>query len=295
MLEQQDPERIEDPERFLAAVEERLATAFEGPPNGTEHTAGASVLEEAARHLCLADGAKRTRPRLVQLFARAVEAPADVAVDIAVSAELIHAASLLHDDVIDEGSQRRGQPTANRVWGNLAAVLAGDLILSRAIQRLLRWPRPVSEGALAVVVEMSCAAITEAERRYQAPVAARTWRRDRRREDRRPPRLVWPGRRSRRRRRRRRPPVRRMRPAPRHRLPARRRHLGLRGAQGKGPAPGSEERESVVRARAGLRARARARAGPGCLLGAGRARGRVPDARPADSSGEARSKPHAAP
>jgi heptaprenyl diphosphate synthase len=178
MLERHDPERLHDSDRFLAEVEERLATAFEGTANGSgvEPPAGANVLEEAARHLCLADGAKRTRPRLVQLFAKAVEAPPDVAVDVAVSAELIHAASLLHDDVIDEGSQRRGQPTANRVWGNLAAVLAGDLILSRAIQRLLRWPRPVSEGALAVVVEMSCAAITEAERRYQAPIAARTWR-----------------------------------------------------------------------------------------------------------------------
>jgi geranylgeranyl pyrophosphate synthase len=180
MLERHDPERLHDPDRFLAEVEKRLATAFEGPTNGAsngvDHPAGASVLEEAARHLCLADGAKRTRPRLVQLFAKAVSAPPDVAVDVAVSAELIHAASLLHDDVIDEGSQRRGQPTANRVWGNLAAVLAGDLILSRAIQRLLRWPRPVSEGALAVVVEMSCAAITEAERRYQAPIAAKTWR-----------------------------------------------------------------------------------------------------------------------
>jgi heptaprenyl diphosphate synthase len=176
MLELHDPERFADPERFLAEVERRLATAFEGPANGAEHAPGASVLEEAARHLCLADGAKRTRPRLVQLFGRAVEAPLDVTVDVAVSAELIHAASLLHDDVVDEGSQRRGQPTANRVWGNLAAVLAGDLILSRAIQRLLRWPTPVSEGALAVVVEMSCAAITEAERRYQAPVSARTWR-----------------------------------------------------------------------------------------------------------------------
>jgi geranylgeranyl pyrophosphate synthase len=180
MLERHDPERLHDPDRFLAEVEKRLATAFEGPTNGAsnglDHPAGASVLEEAARHLCLADGAKRTRPRLVHLFAKAVSAPVDVAIDVAVSAELIHAASLLHDDVIDEGSQRRGQPTANRVWGNLAAVLAGDLILSRAIQRLLRWPRPVSEGALGVVVEMSCAAITEAERRYQAPIAAKTWR-----------------------------------------------------------------------------------------------------------------------
>ena len=117
-----------------------------------DKTATSQRLEEAARHLCLADGAKRTRPRLVQLFAKAVDAPADVAIDVAVSAELIHAASLLHDDVIDEGSQRRGQPTANRVWGNLPAVLAGDLILSRAIQRLLRWPSPVSKRSVSIGV-----------------------------------------------------------------------------------------------------------------------------------------------
>jgi geranylgeranyl pyrophosphate synthase len=161
---------LHDPDRFLTEIERRLDQAF---------TVGAasSVLEEAARHVCLAEGAKRSRPRLVQLFAKAVGAPIQVAVDIAVAGELIHAASLLHDDVVDEGSQRRGRPTVNRVWGNLAAVLAGDLVLARAIQMLLRLPRPVSEGALAVVVEMSESAILEAEHRYHAPLAPAVWRR----------------------------------------------------------------------------------------------------------------------
>jgi len=108
MLERHDPGRLQDPDRFLAEVENRLATAFEGPTNGAsngvEHPAGSSVLEEAARHLCLADGAKRTRPRLVQLFAKAVDAPADVAIDVAVSAELVHAAGFRSTGSFSTGS-----------------------------------------------------------------------------------------------------------------------------------------------------------------------------------------------
>lgn len=58
----------------------------------------------------------------------------DFPIDLAVAGELIHTASLLHDDVIDEGVQRRGIPTARVVWSNTASVLAGDYCLSTAVE-----------------------------------------------------------------------------------------------------------------------------------------------------------------
>ena len=60
--------------------------------------------------------------------------------DIAVTAEFIHNASLLHDDVIDNGELRRGQPTVNVVWDSLTAVLAGDILLSESIRILKTAP-----------------------------------------------------------------------------------------------------------------------------------------------------------
>ncbi len=80
-------------------------------------------------------GGKRLRP-LVTLLAERLFVPAnsDAVYDFAVAAELVHTATLLHDDVLDEGSLRRGKPSANVVYGNAVSVLAGDHLLVRAIK-----------------------------------------------------------------------------------------------------------------------------------------------------------------
>lgn len=80
-------------------------------------------------------GGKRLRPLLVLLAARAAGGGQDGRhIEAAAFIEFIHTATLLHDDVVDGSSMRRGQDTANEVWGNEASVLVGDFLYSRAFQ-----------------------------------------------------------------------------------------------------------------------------------------------------------------
>jgi octaprenyl-diphosphate synthase len=83
----------------------------------------------------LEGGGKRVRPLTVLLSAACFGPPPAAAREIAVVAELVHLATLLHDDVIDDGQERRGRPTPRRVWGNAVSVLAGDLLLTHSLER----------------------------------------------------------------------------------------------------------------------------------------------------------------
>jgi len=75
---------------------------------------------------------KMLRPAMMLLSGRLFSEIRSKHIDLAVVIELVHVASLLHDDVIDKARLRRGQPSANALWGNTAAVLLGDFLLSRA-------------------------------------------------------------------------------------------------------------------------------------------------------------------
>jgi len=79
-------------------------------------------------------GGKRIRPLLLLLCARATNYKGDYHHSMAVVIELIHTATLLHDDVVDSSSTRRGQETANELWGNAPSVLVGDFLYSRAFE-----------------------------------------------------------------------------------------------------------------------------------------------------------------
>ena len=78
-------------------------------------------------------GGKRMRPILMMLMARNFGTVSDVTQHSAVGLELLHTASLVHDDVVDESSERRGQASVNATYNNKVAVLVGDYILSTAL------------------------------------------------------------------------------------------------------------------------------------------------------------------
>ena len=82
-------------------------------------------------------GGKRLRPLLLLLCARANHYQGEHHRLMAVVIELIHTATLLHDDIVDESSTRRGKNTANEVWGNAASVLVGDFLYSRSFEMMV--------------------------------------------------------------------------------------------------------------------------------------------------------------
>lgn len=106
----------------LDAVEERLAAQV---------TSSHAFVDEAARYLITAGG-KRFRPLLVALTGHLGDPDRPELVDAGVIVELVHLATLYHDDVIDEATARRGTPSANSRWDNTVAILTGDYLFARA-------------------------------------------------------------------------------------------------------------------------------------------------------------------
>src|SRR5690625_4616136 len=93
-------------------------------------------LGEITRHM-VDSGGKRIRPIMTLLSARVFSDDVAATVPVAAAAELIHMATLAHDDVIDEASTRRGSPTINARWDNHSAVLAGDAMLAKSLVMLV--------------------------------------------------------------------------------------------------------------------------------------------------------------
>ena len=113
-------------------------------------------IPEVTAHLVEAGG-KRLRPMLTLAAATICGYRGDNHIKLAATVEFIHTATLLHDDVVDESSQRRGRPTANLLWDNKSSVLVGDYLFSRSFQLM------VETGSLRVMDILANASATIAE------------------------------------------------------------------------------------------------------------------------------------
>ena len=96
-----------------------------------------ALVMSVSKHVVEAGG-KRMRPIMCLLAARACgETKLDQAQCLAAIIEMLHTATLVHDDVVDESGLRRGRPTANATWNNQTAVLVGDFLISRSFDLLV--------------------------------------------------------------------------------------------------------------------------------------------------------------
>ncbi len=114
------------------------------------------LIPELAGHI-VASGGKRLRPLMTLASARMCGYSGERHIQLAACVEFIHTATLLHDDVVDESDLRRGNATANALWGNQASVLVGDFLFSRAFQLMVR------DGSLRVLDILSTASAVIAE------------------------------------------------------------------------------------------------------------------------------------
>ncbi len=118
------------------------------------------LIGEICRYLVSAGG-KRLRPTFVLLVYRACggrESRLDDAIDAAIAMELIHSATLLHDDIIDTGTLRRGKPSAFALWGLAPSLVAGDYLFARAFELCGRFEEP-----LVKIAAEACIQLTEGE------------------------------------------------------------------------------------------------------------------------------------
>lgn len=98
------------------------------------------LINQIGTHI-INSGGKRLRPIIHLLSARALAYSGSQHIDLAAIIEFIHTATLLHDDVVDNSDLRRGQDTANALWGNAASVLVGDFLYSRAFEMMVEIDR----------------------------------------------------------------------------------------------------------------------------------------------------------
>ncbi len=137
-----DPKRVSQDDGFSASVRslrELTKTDLEKVSETilAQLNSSVSIIPDLARHL-LEAGGKRLRPILTLSTARLLGYEGDHHIQLAAAVELIHGATLLHDDVVDASDMRRGLRTANVVWGNKESVLVGDFLFSRAFELMVK-------------------------------------------------------------------------------------------------------------------------------------------------------------
>jgi octaprenyl-diphosphate synthase len=156
---------LKDLEKEMAAINQALVA------NLQTHV---PMIAEVGRHILLSGG-KRIRPLLFILASRMCGCQGNHLSDFSTIFEYLHAATLLHDDVIDAASVRRGASTANTIWGNQAVILVGDFLLAKALslavttnkmkilQVLSQATTMMAEGEILQLLHAGNLKITEAE------------------------------------------------------------------------------------------------------------------------------------
>lgn len=146
-----------------------LETAIQSLPRGE------SVVHHSAHHL-LETAGKRLRPMCVVLASRLGTGLDDSTRDFGVAVELVHCATLLHDDVVDLGDQRRGKPAARTLYGNAASIFAGDWLLVDALRRVRAAEMPdVLVRLLDIIDEMIFAEAIQLENRGRIDARMQTY------------------------------------------------------------------------------------------------------------------------
>lgn len=153
-------------EPFIAAVTEQLVQqAREFDPQLVPYAQHA--LNTAGKHL---------RPTLVALAAGCFDRPSESHVRVAVIIEMVHLATLVHDDVMDEASIRRSRPTIAAKWGNEIAVLFGDCLFAQALKLAASFPTPEICRAVALATNTVCSGeILQTQQRRNFPAARRDY------------------------------------------------------------------------------------------------------------------------
>lgn len=129
--------------------------------------ADSALLREASLHLLQAGG-KRIRPLFVLLAARFGTYDINIMKKVAVSLELIHAASLIHDDVIDDAEIRRGKQTVKAKWDNRIAMYTGDYIFARSLELMTEIDKPEAHKILAyTMVELVIGEVEQMKDKYR--------------------------------------------------------------------------------------------------------------------------------
>lgn len=172
-----------------SALKSRIVSAVEGDLERIEAaladnlTPNLSLVKDIAGHL-LFSGGKRLRPLLFLLSSRLCNYPDDLAVRFSTLFEYLHAATLLHDDVVDRADMRRGKQTAHATWGAPRVVLTGDFLLARSLSLAAETKLPriikvianiteeMSQGEIDQLEKQGKLDLTEAE--YMAVIQGKT-------------------------------------------------------------------------------------------------------------------------
>ena len=161
----------------------RVAQAIQVQLNEVE----ARIAQQAAEfdpaiegYIAYAIGAqgKRLRPMVALLSGGATGSVTSAHVDLAVILELIHIATLVHDDIMDEAERRRGQPTVNARWGNALSVLLGDCLFAQALNLSTHFEKAEISRAIAQAAREVCTGeIIQTQRRFDLHLGVQDYRR----------------------------------------------------------------------------------------------------------------------